>query len=194
MIAGPPLLIIIQGAPASGKTTLAHKLKSDLGIGLIVADDVKEFFYDALGVQTTEWTKELGRSLKPYLYSIAELALSNNCSIIYESAFWAEYAKIDMAKLLEKTEAHAIELYCHAPEDVRRERFDSRIVRGSRHPGHASNVGDVLPDVALYATIGVCDVVDIDTTQFDDEAYNKLLMSLKSLLNDKTGVLHETTN
>jgi len=43
-------LVIVGGAPGSGKTTLARKLAKRCAVPLIEKDDVKEAIADALGV------------------------------------------------------------------------------------------------------------------------------------------------
>lgn len=41
-----PLLVVIQGAPGSGKTTLVEKLRQDIGLPIIGKDDIKEMLFD----------------------------------------------------------------------------------------------------------------------------------------------------
>lgn len=184
-----PLLIIVQGAPAAGKTTLAHRLQKDLSVGIVGADDVKEYFFDTLGHGSADWSRELGRTLKPYLYKIVEVQLKYGRSVIYESAFWSDLAKQDMADLLQKVDADVIELYCTVSEGTRRERFAKRIKDGERHVGHAGKVGD-LPDASLYGRLGIGETVEIDTEHFSDQDYETLLKKLKQRLKEA----HESTN
>jgi predicted kinase len=176
-----PLLIIIHGAPASGKTTLAHKLRKDLGISIVAADDIKEYFFDAFGEGVEKWSHELGKSLKPYLYDIVELALKNGHSLIYESAFWTEYAHTDMQKLISLTGVRAVEIYCHVPEAVRAERYAARISNGSRHQAHGSLE---CPSIDKYGRIGVCEIIDVDTNQLNENEYAQLREDLLSRLSE----------
>ena len=46
-----PLLFVITGRPATGKTTLARRLAVDLRLPLIHKDGLKESLYDALGAR-----------------------------------------------------------------------------------------------------------------------------------------------
>lgn len=181
MNGGRPLLIIIQGAPASGKTTLAHKLRKDLNIGMVAADDIKEYLFDAFGDGVEKWSNELGKSLKPYLYDIVELALKNGHSLIYESAFWTEYAHTDMQKLISRTGVRAVEIYCHVPEAIRAERYATRIANGSRHQAHGSLE---LPGTDKYGRIGVCEIIDVDTNQLNENEYVQLRDNLLSRLSE----------
>lgn len=43
-------LIIINGLPGTGKTTIAKPLASKLGFPLIAKDGIKEFLFDTVGL------------------------------------------------------------------------------------------------------------------------------------------------
>ena len=45
---GKPLLIIVNGLPGTGKTTLARRLAADLGLPTFSRDGLYETLYDAL--------------------------------------------------------------------------------------------------------------------------------------------------
>ena len=45
----PPTLIVVTGAPGSGKSTVAVPLARRLGVPLIAKDDIKEALWDHIG-------------------------------------------------------------------------------------------------------------------------------------------------
>ena len=42
-------IVLVSGAPGSGKTTLAHPLAEQLGLPLFAKDTIKEALHDNLG-------------------------------------------------------------------------------------------------------------------------------------------------
>ena len=65
-------LVIINGLPETGKTTITKPLSDTLGFPLISKDTVKEFVFDTIGVGDREWSKTLGKVSSEFLYSLAD--------------------------------------------------------------------------------------------------------------------------
>ena len=55
-----PRLLIVNGLPGSGKTTLSRELAPRLGLPLISKDDIKELLFDQLGWSDREQSKRFG--------------------------------------------------------------------------------------------------------------------------------------
>jgi hypothetical protein len=56
----PPLVLIVTGAPASGKTTLGRQLANALGLPYFSKDLFKESLFDSLGWQDRAWSQRVG--------------------------------------------------------------------------------------------------------------------------------------
>jgi hypothetical protein len=84
-----PLLIIISGPPASGKTSIGRRVAHDLRMPYIGKDDIKERLFDALGVGDRSWSRKLGMATYDLLYWFVELQLQAGRSVIVESNFRA---------------------------------------------------------------------------------------------------------
>jgi predicted kinase len=121
-----PLLIVVTGAPGSGKTTVAQALAWELALPLLAKDDVKEPLFDALGVGDRHWSRRLGAATYEVLFALARRLLESGASCILESNF------SDAAPLRALPPARVVQILCSAPDDVVLERYAAR----ARHPGH----------------------------------------------------------
>src|SRR5690348_5875164 len=66
--------VLVSGAPAAGKTTLARSLAPLLGLSLIAKDDIKEALFDALGGPPGDlaWSRKVGGAAMETLWRLAE--------------------------------------------------------------------------------------------------------------------------
>ncbi len=174
-----PYLIIINGAPGVGKTTLAKRLHKDLAIGLVTKDAFKEFLFDTVGADDRDWSFALGKEAIDFCYHFTKFALQHERSVIFESAFWPEHAKRDVEQLIQETGVRALEIYCTVTEETRHQRFNERIESGERHHGHADSPITTSDGLEKYGPLDVCQRVDVDTGEFYDEAYTDLLNVIK---------------
>jgi predicted kinase len=54
------MIILLQGPPGSGKSTLGKSLSAKLNALFLSKDDLKEVLFDSLDVGGPEWSKKLG--------------------------------------------------------------------------------------------------------------------------------------
>lgn len=135
-----PLVIIITGAPGSGKTTLGRRLAQDLDLPLVSRDDFKEILFDGLGWprwQKRRWSNRLGGVSYELLYAAVELLLRARCPFIVESNFTARRATPTFQTLCDIYPFEPFQIACVAPADLRMQRMLRRAHTGERHPGHA---------------------------------------------------------
>jgi predicted kinase len=185
----PRKLILINGEPGSGKTTLKHRLQKDLGLPAISKDDFKEFLFDVLGMPaSTEWSRALGRVSSVDLNTTVEVLLDQGYDVIAESAFVYEFAHPDLKPVVERTGAQVLELYCRCEPDVRRKRFDTRQAAGIRHIVHNDTVNE-LTDAEIakrYAPLGLGEILNVDTSEHNETAYGPLLERVRAFIKETT--------
>ena len=161
-------LIIINGLPGTGKTTIAKPLADTLGFSLISKDTIKEFLFDTIGVGDREWSKTLGKVSSEFLYSLADELLSKGHSVIIESAFEPTYAKLNIQKYIDLYNPEVFEIYCTTAKDVRRKRFQDRNESGARHVGHSDHANYLSENdeepIEKFAPINLGKLIEIDTT------------------------------
>jgi predicted kinase len=158
-------LVIVTGAPATGKTTVARALVQHLGYALISKDDVKESLANVLGSGDRERSRELGAAAYAVMQRLASRMLDERVNVILEANFWRERSESWLRALAQGRDAPVI--VCSVAPEVRRERFRSRGAAGQRHPVHLD--GEILAnewtedDSAFRVDLGTR-TLDVDMT------------------------------
>jgi len=134
-----PTLIIVAGPPGTGKTTIAQKLSSDLGIPVFHKDAIKELLFDSLGWSDREWSKKIGVASLNLLFHIAENQLKNGKSLIIESNFKNEFDTKRIIELKEKYKFLIIQIQLKCNGEILLNRFNARSNSTERHPGHVDS-------------------------------------------------------
>jgi predicted kinase len=129
----PPLLVVITGPPATGKTTLARALADGLGLPLIAKDTVKETLFDALGTGDRPWSRRLGVATYTLLFTVAAEVLRARQPLVLEANLTRGTAEAEFAAL---PPYRLLQIVCTAPDDVVLARYRERALGGERHSGH----------------------------------------------------------
>ncbi|MNH50064.1 hypothetical protein D3C73_16690 [compost metagenome] len=177
-----PKLIIIQGAPASGKTTISHHLVQRLDDVLLVSKDgIKEFLFDTQPTGDRDWSRVLGKASIGAMYEIAKVFLASGRHVILESAFHPLYAREDIQKL----NADVLEIYCHCNTEELIKRFKIR-ASTDRHPGHLDDrINYDVESIKQFQPINVGTLATIDTTKgVNKSQYNNIVRNIKLFLKE----------
>jgi predicted kinase len=126
-------LVIVGGAPATGKTTLARTLGTSLGLPVITKDDVKEALATPFPTGDRDWSRQLGAAAYGALYAVAELVLVAGHGLVLESNFRAGISDAPLLALARL--APTVVIVCRVPDALRRQRFEERAAAG-RHRVH----------------------------------------------------------
>ena len=125
-------VVLVSGAPASGKTTLAQVLAERLGLPTLAKDRIKETLYDALPVGP-DWSRPLGNASYRLLLELAGEFVRAHVSFILENAFRSADKRV-LRELL--AEADVLHVHCDAPHATLSARLARRVEAGERHPSH----------------------------------------------------------
>ncbi|MFN2521331.1 MAG: AAA family ATPase [Candidatus Limnocylindria bacterium] len=134
--AGPkPPLVLISGAPGSGKTTLGRRLAVALRLPFLSKDETfKEPLFDALGTGDLSWGRALGGASFELLAGTIRTLLESGTGVVAEANWWRGRSEPQLAPLCAMSRAAMIHLDC--PADVAERRYLSRAAAGGRHHGH----------------------------------------------------------
>ena len=154
-----PLLILVSGPPAAGKTTLARCLAAEFGLPLINKDGIKELLFDTVGTQDYEWSQNLGRASIALLYDFTERLLTAGVSLIAESNFHCDADSVRLTELRGRHTFVPLQIHCTASADVLEKRNERRRHTSERHPGHVQS-----PQASLkpYIEAGIWRPLHID--------------------------------
>jgi predicted kinase len=131
----PPLLLIITGPPAAGKTTLAVRLAADLRLPLFTKDLFKEALHDRLGGTDRAQSQELGLAAYDLLFAVMEVELAAGRSLAVEANFRPAVSTTCFRTVLSPRPARTVQIHCTAKPAVLAARFSARGDAG-RHPVH----------------------------------------------------------
>jgi hypothetical protein len=124
-----PTLVLVTGAPSSGKTTLAVPLARFLGVPLIPKDAVKEALFDTLGTGDHTWSHQLSAASFEVMFTLAR----HNPAAVIEGNFYPHHTPT-LVKLCQQP----IQVLCHCPPAEAGRRHLART--GHRHPGHLDHL------------------------------------------------------
>lgn len=143
-----PLLILVSGPPAAGKTTLARRLAAEFGLPLINKDGIKELLFDTVGTRDYDWSQGLGRASIALLYDFAERLLTAGVSLIAESNFHGDADSARLREMRGALEFVPLQIHCTASAEVLEERAERRRHTSERHPGHVQAAqGSLTPHI-----------------------------------------------
>lgn len=182
-----PVLIIVTGQPATGKTLIAKRLAGDLRLPFFGRDySIKEKLFEELGLAADrEKSKLLGRASYRVLFQVLDGAMTGQQSIMVESNFSAQSA--EPIKQLAATHGYVTVLITLTTDDeIRQQRFIDRVRTGERHPGHHdTSTGGVAESEAENPPLVLLGAGwQVDTTSFDDHEYAELRDRLQHFLTD----------
>ena len=95
-----PQLLLLTGAPASGKTQLARRLLERYGACGCSKDEIKELLFDHLGERDAAWSGRLSDASFALLFAFAPRLLSGRRLLVMEGNFRSGEHELALAAVL----------------------------------------------------------------------------------------------
>jgi predicted kinase len=159
-----PLVVLVSGPPAAGKTTLARGLAPRLQLPLIAKDDIKESLSDTLQKTSLRWSKRLGAATWDVMFVLFERFVSAGASAIFESNFYPDLQRSRLLTLRSRYPFLPVEIHCIADPVTLARRNNER----ERHAAHHSRSGITAEIAATWAlnngALGLSEhLIEVDT-------------------------------
>jgi predicted kinase len=168
--------IVVSGAPATGKSTVAAAVADRLGFPLLSLDMVKETLADVLGVREEVWSYALGDAAAEVVF---RLSAAFPCAVV--EGWW----RGERRKQAEERFAGCVEVFCHCEPTLAEHRMRMRR-SADRHLIHRDMINpDVVREAAQLArtvpALGVgTALIEVDTTSA--VAWNAVLGAVRHAL------------
>jgi predicted kinase len=168
-----PLLIVITGRPASGKTTLAHIISKEINCPLFSRDAFKEGYINTTGIPHGEAGNSVDWHIYETFFQTIDLLISKDISIIIEAAFQHKLWQPKLSALLYKADVRII--ICEANSGLTKKRFKERLLNNpGRKKLHGDEHGEKLIDTYEPVNMDV-PTLFVDTTDNYNPGIEKII-------------------
>jgi predicted kinase len=131
--AAQPLVVLVGGPPASGKSAVADALGTLAGLVTLHKDAFKEALMTELGVASVAEAAALSGGAVVSLFAAGEAVTARGLDVILDSTFSAR--DVERIRALRHPGGYALlQVHVTATADVLMQRWHARA--GRRHPGH----------------------------------------------------------
>jgi predicted kinase len=135
-LADLPHVLLITGAPATGKSRLAAELMGRFNAQCLRKDEFKETLFTVLGTGDAAWSRQLSDVSFRLLFQLAPRLLRPGRLLLLEGNFRPGEHQPLLSELVAGAGARSAQVLCVAAAATRRARLSARASDPARHTGH----------------------------------------------------------
>jgi predicted kinase len=170
-------LILVNGVPASGKSTVAHAISNKGNWPLLALDTIKEALFAHLGTGDRDHNRLLGRASYQAMFALAT-DFPDGATLVMDAWFSFQPETVLASHLTLAGQPSVVQVWCHAPPAEIGRRYAERVA--GRSGGHLGL--DYVPELIALAEranpLKDYPAFDTDTTaRFDLEGFMRWLES-----------------
>jgi predicted kinase len=157
----PARIVVVSGAPGTGKSTVAGVIADRLQLPLLSLDVIKEALGDALGLGDENWSDRVGDAAAEVVFRLA----ASFPSAVAEG-WWRRERRMRAMREFKG----CVQVFCRCDPSLAQQRMRARL-SGPRHPIHRDVINPALVDgvAAMVTAVDPLDLggelVEIDTTK-----------------------------
>ena len=185
-----PILIVVHGAAAAGKTELSTYLARELRLPLLSKDDIKETLFAHFAHHSIAESDRIDAASLDLLWTWLDRWMAHNqATMMVETAFPEAISQPLLMDLVQRHNHAVVQIHCHAAETVLRQRYVDRARTPDRHPGHqdlARVEGQPIPETSSYHPLNLPGpLIDVDTTDLDAVDYRHIQQMVRKLIGER---------
>lgn len=170
-------LIILTGAPASGKSSLSKALSERTAIDFISKDNLKIGLFEQYGFTSHDQKKNLSRLGEKMLYDRIKDSILKQQDIIVDNNF----KNYDIIRSYQQDFCN-VRVYCincAASSDILAQRYNERITSGNRHEAlYTLNQYPVIDGVSKFHPIITADDVDRIQMEVREKTFGDFILEI----------------
>lgn len=139
-------LVLVNGVPASGKSTVAHAIADAGKWPLLALDTVKEALFAHLGTGDRDYNRMLGRASYQVMFALAA-DFPDGATIVMDAWFGFQPEDVLVSHLALLGAPQVLQVWCHAPPSIIGGRYAARVT--DRSGGHLGL--DYVPELVALA-------------------------------------------
>lgn len=165
--------VLVNGIPATGKTSIARAIGARLHVPVLSLDSVKEALFEELGTEDgdREYGRALGRASMLAIWS-AVAEFPPDAIVVVEAWFRKPPHDVVLRGLERAGIERWVEVWCHASPDILAARYAAR----TRHPGHppASYATELAELARVARPMAIAPCLTVDTTDFASVEFDEI--------------------
>jgi predicted kinase len=182
-------VVVVNGLPGVGKTSLASRIAQNLGWPLLTKDMIKEALFDSIGWGDRPWSRKLSAASMDLLFLWLQREALAGRDVVIEGNFDTTRDTERFLRAMHSTPTRWVQVLVVCDGEVLLARHRARGLSGKRHPGHhEAALFDELKPTLLQghtpplALPGVC--LTVDTTDFLLVQPEQIIANVRAALAD----------